>query len=729
MVDSLADNRAVALVVDDDPAIRMLIAESLRQKGFLIREAESGEEATEQVASHPPDIILLDVEMPGMDGFDTCRSLRATRLGHDLPIVMVTGHDDIESVDRAFEVGATDFVSKPVNWAMLGHRIRYILRSSRSFRALKESEARLAEAQHIAGLGHWEWQTGKDSAPSVVNWSEQVYYILGLNPASAQPGFRAFYRRIPAPDRAKAKPLMRALLRTGEPVGLECRIQQAGGEVRVVYGRAKVICDEQGVVQRLLGTVQDITERKQAEKRIHQLAYYDNLTGLPNRLMFREYLGHAITRARRSSQKLAVLFLDIDDFKRVNDTLGHQSGDVLLQEVAERLSKCLRESDYIAVADDPDKPSGVLARQGGDEFIILLPDIKHVHDPSAVANRLIESLLQPIDVNGHECYTSASIGISMFPSDGDQSEDLIKNADNAMYYAKAQGKNGYQYFQQSMNTAVAERLALETRLRKAIENNQFALFYQAQVDAAKNEVIALEALLRWRDPESGLIPPNDFIPVAEQTGLIIPIGEWVLYEACRQGAAWQKEGYPRIRISVNVSTVQFSRDDFINTIQRALTESEFDPTCLEIEITESAIMVDTRNAADVLADIKALGVSIALDDFGTGYSSLNYLRRFPIDTVKVDRSFIKDIDNNPEDEQIVAAIVAMAHAMNLRVVAEGVETQDQFRVVCDNDCDLIQGFLFSQPAPAAQIFQGAQNQGIKIARDLLEQLEAVQTYC
>jgi len=353
----------------------------------------------------------------------------------------------------------------------------------------------------------------------------------------------------------------------------------------------------------------------------------------------------------------------------------------------------------------------VLTRQGGDEFIILLPGIKHVHDPSAVANRIIESFFQPIDVNGHECYTSASIGISIYPSDGDQSEDLIKNADNAMYHAKDRGKNGYQYFQESMNTAVAERLAMETKLRKAFDNKQFALFYQAQVDAVNSEMIALEALLRWRDPEAGLIPPNDFIPVAEQTGLIIPIGEWVLYEACRQGAAWQKEGYPRVRISVNVSTVQFSRDGFVNTIQRALTESKFDPTCLEIEITESAIMSNPKGATDVLAEIKALGVSIALDDFGTGYSSLNYLRRFPIDTLKVDRSFIEDVDKNPQDEQIVAAIVAMAHAMNLRVVAEGVETRDQLRVVSENDCDLIQGFLFSRPAPAEQILQGAQNQG------------------
>ena len=710
-VDSPIHDQAIALIVDDDAATRMLIAEALQQKGFVTREAGSGADAVEQVKSHQTDIILLDVEMPGMDGFDTCRSLRATRFGHDLPIVMVTGHDDIESVNHAFEVGATDFISKPINWPMLGHRIRYILRANWSFRALTESEARLAEAQHIAGLGHWEWQTGKDGAPGVVTWSEQVYHILGLDPASAQPGFRAFYRHIPAPDRAKAKPLMRALLRTGEPVGLECRIRQAGGEVRVVYGRAKVIYNEQGVVNRILGTIQDITERKQAEKRIHQLAYYDDLTGLPNRVMFSEYLGHAITRARRSSEKLAVLFLDIDDFKRVNDTLGHQSGDVLLQEAAERLSRCLRESDYIAVADDPDKPGGVLARQGGDEFIILLPGIKHVHDPSAVANRIIESFFQPIDVNGHECYTSASIGISIYPSDGDQSEDLIKNADNAMYHAKDRGKNGYQYFQESMNTAVAERLAMETKLRKAFDNKQFALFYQAQVDAVNSEMIALEALLRWRDPEAGLIPPNDFIPVAEQTGLIIPIGEWVLYEACRQGAAWQKEGYPRVRISVNVSTVQFSRDGFVNTIQRALTESKFDPTCLEIEITESAIMSNPKGATDVLAEIKALGVSIALDDFGTGYSSLNYLRRFPIDTLKVDRSFIEDVDKNPQDEQIVAAIVAMAHAMNLRVVAEGVETRDQLRVVSENDCDLIQGFLFSRPAPAEQILQGAQNQG------------------
>jgi diguanylate cyclase (GGDEF)-like protein len=454
---------------------------------------------------------------------------------------------------------------------------------------------------------------------------------------------------------------------------------------------------------------------KRSDEQVRYLAYHDSLTGLPNRDMFDEYLGHAIAHARRNAQRLAVLFLDIDDFKRVNDTLGHQSGDELLQEVAERVSKCVRESDYIGIAEDPGKASGVLARQGGDEFIILLTYIKHVHDPSVVAQRIIESLNRPITIKGHDCYTGASIGITLYPNDGEGADDLIKNADNAMYHAKDLGKNGFQYFQESMNTTVVESLAIEARLRKALENNQLALHYQAQVDSASGEVTGLEALLRWHDPAEGMIPPGVFIPIAERTGLIVPIGTWVLREACRQGAAWHNEGYPPVRVSVNISAVQFAREDVVDTIQRVLAESKFDPACLELEITESAIMANPKGTMDILADIKALGVSIALDDFGKGYSSLNYLRRFPIDTLKIDRSFIMDVDKNSEDEQIVAAIVAMAHAMNLRVVAEGVETQGQLRVVSENACDLIQGFLFSLPAPADQIFQHAQRRIIKIA--------------
>jgi len=454
---------------------------------------------------------------------------------------------------------------------------------------------------------------------------------------------------------------------------------------------------------------------KRSDNQVRYLAYHDSLTGLPNRAMFKEHLGHAIASARKNREKLALLFLDIDDFKRVNDTLGHQAGDTLLQEVALRLSKCLRENDFVAVADDMDASTSTLARQGGDEFIVLLSDIKHAFEPSAVANRVIESLSNPFTIQRHEYHTSASIGITVYPTDGEQADDLIKNADIAMYHAKERGKNCYEYFRESLNAAALERLVLESKLRTALENNELTLHYQPQIDALSGQPLGLEALLRWHDPETGLITPNVFIPVAEQSGLVLPIGNWVLHEACRQARAWQKAGYRPVLMSINVSGIQFAKSDLSTTIELALNKSGLDPRYLVIEITESTIMANPSGAVETLANLKALGVGIALDDFGTGYSSLNYLRRFPIDTLKIDHSFIIDIDKNPEDEEIVAAIVAMAHALNLRVVVEGVETQEQLRVVVDKKCDAIQGFLFSCPLPADQVVHQLQRKNLKIA--------------
>ncbi len=454
---------------------------------------------------------------------------------------------------------------------------------------------------------------------------------------------------------------------------------------------------------------------KNSDKQVRFLAYHDSLTGLPNRAMFKEYLNHAIARARRYEEQLALLFLDIDHFKRVNDSLGHHIGDELLQVVAERLSKSLREGDFIAADLDAGKPNKLLSRLGGDEFIVLLPNLHHADDAGRVARRLLEVLSQAISVGGHECYTSASIGITLYPEDGEHADDLIKNADVAMYYAKELGRNTFQYYRDSKNRHVFERLALEGKLRRAIDNNELCLYYQPLVVAETGEIVELEALLRWVDPEEGMIPPNVFIPVAEQTGLILPIGEWVLNEACRQNREWQKVGHPPVVVSVNVSNIQFARHKITSSMKKALARSGLDPSYLEIEITESAIMARPDEAVETLERVKSLGVSIALDDFGTGYSSLSYLRRFPIDTLKIDRSFIADIEKAEDDQQIVAAIVAMAHALKLRVVAEGVETPDQCRLVTSMGCDVIQGFLYSRPVPADQIPPLLAKHNLKIA--------------
>ncbi len=442
---------------------------------------------------------------------------------------------------------------------------------------------------------------------------------------------------------------------------------------------------------------------EQSNEQVRFLAYHDSLTGLPNRTMFREFLDRSIGHARRNDQQLGMLFLDIDDFKQINDTMGHHAGDRLLQDVAERLSRVLRGDDFIAVGSSVDTPDEVLARLGGDEFIILLPDITDSFVPSKVAQRLIDVLSNPITISGDECYVSASIGITIYPADGTSADELIKNADIAMYHAKENGKNAFQYFENSMNTAALERAKLENRLRSALEQNHFELHYQPQIHGITKEIVGLEALLRWRDPEDGLIPPNEFIPLAEKSGLILPIGEWVLHEACRQARAWQKAGYSLNVISVNVSSIQLARQDVAAVIKEALRRSKLDPCCLEIEITESAIMSEPEAAVTTLENIKSLGVSVALDDFGTGYSSLSYLRRFPIDTLKIDRDFVCEIDQKPADAEIVEAIAAMAHTLCLRVVVEGIERESQLDIVINRKCDIIQGYLFSRPLPANEI--------------------------
>ncbi|MEN8762859.1 MAG: EAL domain-containing protein [Thiogranum sp.] len=454
---------------------------------------------------------------------------------------------------------------------------------------------------------------------------------------------------------------------------------------------------------------------RKSDEQIRYVAYHDTLTGLPNRAMFHEYLNHVIAHAHRNRKQFALLFLDVDDFKRINDTLGHETGDLLLQEATERLANCLRDTDYVARMGSFDEPDEFLARLGGDEFIILLPDISDQHAPGTLAHRLIEALSQPFSMSEHKFYVSASIGITLYPVDGEEGAELVKNADIAMYHAKEQGKNNYQYYLESMNALAHERLSLEHKLRRSLENNELCLHYQPQVEAASGRIVGVEALLRWFDPDQGLIPPDVFIPVAENSGLILPIGEWVINEACRQNKAWQKAGLEKIVVSVNISGIQFARQNVPDVIKAALQKSRLPPAFLEAEITESVIMDQPERAIKQLSDLRELGIGIALDDFGTGYSSFSYLHRFPIDTLKIDRSFISDICRKTAHAEIVAAIIAMSHILKLRVVAEGIEEEEQLSLLTDKDCDVVQGYLFSRPVPAEEITQLLAKRTLKTA--------------
>ncbi|HEV7803500.1 MAG TPA: EAL domain-containing protein [Burkholderiales bacterium] len=688
--------KQLVLIVDDDLTMRLLARITLEQDGFRVEEAADGAAGVEAFERLRPDIVLLDVQMPVLDGFLACAALRKLDGGDHVPVLMMTGLDDSDSINRAYEVGATDFIAKPIAWPMLGHRVRYMLRANRAFVDLTQSQARLINAQRIAQLGHWEWDLVSDK----VECSGEIYRILGLNPAHYSPTSLSLVDIVHPDDRSALRDALQATLRCKAPLNLDVRIVQPDGTIRIVHQQGEVSYDANGKPVHMQGTVQDITERKNAAEQIRQLALYDSLTGLPNRYLFKEQLSLAVASARRTDQVLVMLSLDLDRFKRVNDTLGHEGGDMLLKEAANRLGKSLRTTDYVA-RDDADVIDHSVGRPGGDEFTVLLP-VKRPQDGAKVARRILDALSQPFTLGANDIVVSASIGIAIYPLDGSDADSLLRNADTAMHFAKDQGKNNCQYYNGTMNASAVERLSLESKLHHALERDEFSLFYQPKIDVKTHRVVGAEALIRWRHPELGLVSPAEFIPLAEETGLIIPIGEWVLRTACAQIREWQQAGLAPVPIAVNISPKQFHQQNIAEVVMRALREHDVDPTLLDIEITESTAMRNAEATSATLRDLKALGVRIAIDDFGTGYSSLSYLKRFPIDSLKIDRSFVTGLPGDQDDASIAQAVITMAHALRLKVVAEGVETEAQQVFLAAHDCDEMQGFYFSRPLPVEQ---------------------------
>jgi diguanylate cyclase (GGDEF)-like protein/PAS domain S-box-containing protein len=680
----------VGLVVDDDPVMRMLIKQVLLRDGFVVHEAENGRIAVERFPGLMPDIVLLDVMMPEMDGFSACAAIRALSEGSRTPILMLTGLDDLDSINRAFEVGATDFISKPISWGVLGHRVRYMLRTASALEALVVSQETLAEAQRIASLGSWEWQVSS----ARFSWSDEALRILGLPPQADACGLEALLDLMEPEDRAAARDAVDALVSEGRTLDITHRLRMPDGSLRYVHLRG--LPRRAGSLDAVSGTLQDVSERKRAEEQIRYLAYYDGLTSLPNRQFFLEQLQRTMALARRHERQLAVLSMDLDQFKRINDTLGHQVGDELLQAVAQRLAEGVRGGDEVARVDaDID---GQLARLGGDEFSLLLVELSHFHDAAKVAHRLLELLAPPFRLGEQEIFVSASVGISLFPADGDSPEVLLKNADTAMHYAKEQGRGNYQFYGRTMNSKALEKLSMEAQLRRALERDELTLHYQPKVEAMSGGIVGVEALVRWRHPELGMVGPMQFIPIAEEIGLIVPIGEWVLEQACKQVAAWHAQGYGNLSMAVNIAGPHFRQAALLRSVDEALRRLGIPPHCLELEVTESMLM-DNLDATQVtLRQLKEMGVKLAMDDFGTGYSSLAYLKRFPLDTLKIDRSFLKDAPADPGDAALITAIIAMAHSLRLAVVAEGVEYDSQLCFLRDKGCDLIQGYLVSRPS-------------------------------
>jgi diguanylate cyclase (GGDEF)-like protein len=665
------------LVVDDDPGGRLLAAASLKKAGYATVEAADGVDGISAFERFRPELIIMDAVMPGMDGFTAIEEIRRRPGGSLVPVLMMTGLEDLASIHRAYEVGATDFATKPVNWVILGHRVGYLLRSSRALLDLMGSEEKTLALLRaipdrifrIGAKGNVLDLVGDREDPSRKDWVGR--HLRELLPAQA------------AEEILRGAELARG---TGEVRVLE--FAQANGpddqafEVRVVS-----IADGESLV-----IARDVTDRKKADQRLAHMAYHDALTGLPNRITFNERLAMDLARARRRSEVVAVLLIDLDRFKQVNDTLGHAAGDRLLIEVAARLKGSVRETDTVA-------------RMSGDEFCVILADQADQNVAIESAHRVLRCFEAPLLLEGQDAVVTASIGVSLFPFNGMTPDVLVKNADIAMFRAKARGRDTLQVFSDEMSALVEERARIEKGLRQAIEDDEFVVYYQPEVDLRTGRMVGAEALVRWQSPDRGLVPPMDFIHVAEDAGTIIPMSEQLIRTACAQARSWQEQGHAPFRISVNVSARLFHQYDLAEAVLGILGETGLEPSSLELEITESVAMSNMASTLEVLWKLHRARVRVALDDFGTGHSSLAYLRRLPIHLLKIDRAFINEMDRNPGDQAIVKAIIAMANALDLEVIAEGVERAEQLQLLSSFGCGLAQGFLFSEPIPAAAFSQ------------------------
>ncbi len=682
------------LVVDDDATQRALLRRALEKNGFLVEEVADGAHVVHVVRRVMPNIILLDVVLPHVDGFTICAKLRENEWSRNIPIVMLTGLEDTNSIQRAYQAGATDFITKPVNWQILNHRLQYIQRASENTRKLIRSEARLAHAQRISRLGSWEI----DLTGTVTHISDETREVFRLTPEDPLT-LETFSRSVHPEDLQLISDARGRALKAGDPYEIHYRLRWPDDTVSFIHEQAEVKLDRDRNPAGIMSTIQDVSERRRLEQKLEHLAYNDLLTGLPNRRSFKAALEAAL-RPTNAPGVGALLYLDLDRFKRVNDSFGHSSGDELLRLVASRLTKCVRhnpsEDRGISRSED------MVARIGGDEFIILISDIRNKGEASRVAERVLKNVSFPFNINGAELFVSCSIGLILF-SDESDAESLLMKADNALYHAKDMGRNNYQFYTEELDDRDQKRFEIESDLRHAVERSELELFYQPLVSLADHQITGVEALMRWNHPEHGMMLPGRFIPVAEETGLILPMGEWTLQEACVQAALWAKAEMGPLRLSVNLSARQFLDSDLVIKVANAIMGAGLDPSYLELELTESVLMGDTQTSKTQLTNLKDLGVRIAIDDFGTGYSSLSYLQRFPLDRVKIDRSFVRDLMQHSTDASIVSAIIAMAHELQLEVVAEGIETQEQYDYLRAEGCDVVQGYLIAQPMPADRL--------------------------
>jgi len=666
------------LCVEDDSTTRKLLQKMLARRFERVIMARDGEEGLDLFLQHHPALVLTDVQMPRMDGISMARAIKL----HDREtrILIITSYEDLKLLLAAIEIGVTDYLLKPVSQGRLDDALDRCLRVAALESRLQSTRADLTSILESIGDAFFaldrDWCFTYANAKAQARFGRVAAQLLGTTYWSLYPD------KTPVED-TFIEAMETGATRTvqhheeGTPYWYEFRVFPLGKGISVY--------------------VRDISDEKRTQEEIRFLAFYDKLTDLPNRTLLQDRLATTIARCKRDDQEAALLFLDLDRFKNINDSLGHDIGDQVLKEAAARLKVCLRECDTVA-------------RLGGDEFIILLDGIEHARHIHVVARRILATLSEDIHFKAFPLTISASIGVALIPSDGDRPEDLLKAADTAMYFSKGKGGNAYHFYRPEMNIRAQGQLYMEAALRKSVQNKTFKVHYQPQWDLQTREAVGFEALARWELPEYGEISPSEFIPLAEQTGLIITLGEWVLETACTQGQAWRERYGRPCRMAVNVSGRQFWQGDLIGTVERVLAKTGFPAGLLELEITESMIMHDAELAIGRMAKLAAMGIRLSIDDFGTGYSSLAYLQKFPIHALKIDQSFVKNLNGAADDGAIPVAILALAKSMRLEVVAEGIENEEQLAFLVREGCEIGQGYLLGRPltpADAEKVIYGA----------------------
>jgi len=681
-----AGKRALALVVEADGQERQRVAEALAREGLDALESASFEPALALLAARPAAVVVLGAELAP----EACHAIRALAGGGETAILALVEPDDGEAARHALEAGASDFVSRPVDGVLLRERVRLLLARARQRRALREVQERLESAQRLARSGSF----AVTLASGEVDASAPLFELLGLVPRAGQ-HYRAFADLLAAEDRAPLRRAVASCLADDRSSSLDLRVVRSDGVPRVLRCRLVARRGLEGEATALEGSVQDVTESRRVEDRMRSLVDAKGLGLRGGRRAIEQTLARML---RAPAARVGVLVLELEPFERVNDTLGPAAGDALLREAAGRLLDAIELGAGIACRPD----EVALARRSGGEFALLVP---RVADPRALADLArgcLAALARPFVLDAHEVTLGASVGIAVSPDDGADGETLVRSAATALHHAKAQGRGGVQFYRAAMNAGALSRMILEAKLRRALEQGEFVLHYQPQISLQTDEVVGFEGVVRWQEPELGLVGPDEFIPLAEETGLILQLGAWIVREACRQAVAWRERGVCPVPISINLSPQQLREPGLAEQIAAALLETGAPAESLGVEITENVLLHDAKLAIETLHSLRALGVQIALDDFGTGYSSLSYLRHLPADALKIDRVFLVDIASEDAAAALTASIVAMGVALGLRVVAEGVEEEQQRRLLKAWGCHEAQGFLFGRAVPASE---------------------------